>query len=141
MINFCTGVQFRNILTMFPVVLPEKMISIYNERKNISIGGEEEIVSDILTSQIPSKPSYEDCVLKIYFLTVFLFLWILCVFVYPLILKDSSSDGNGEDLDNDTTPNDNETDVDEKGEYDCIINQIQNENLIAREDSKDAIFM
>ena len=111
---------------MLPMINPEGMLSTNNEKQNISIGGEEEIDSDILISTIPAKQSQEDYVFGMYFLTLFLFLWILCIIAYPLLLEESSSDGNEEEPIVDTMSSENETYIDVKGEYDYIINQLQN---------------
>ena len=126
--------QFLALLvTMLPLIKPEKMLSINNEKQNISIGGEEEIYSDILISTIRPKQSHEDYVFGMYFLTLFLFLWILCIIVFPLLLEESSSDANEEEPIMDTMTNENGTFIGVNGEYDYIISQIQNQTAMENE--------
>ena len=125
---------------MLPVNLTDKILPPYSEDKSNTIETEQEINPDILISPILTVERDEDYVFGMFFMTLFLFVWILFMFVYPFMLEeDSTLDEDEEEIANESIASNNETDIDIEGEYDDIVNQIQMHKSGDKEDLKNDI--
>ena len=123
---------------MLPKNLTDKILPPYSEDKSNTIETEQEINPDILISPILTVERDEDYVFGMFFMTLFLFVWILFMFVYPFMLEEEST-LDEEEIANESIASDNETDIDIEGEYDDIVNQIQMHKSGDKEDLKNDI--